>query len=133
MLRRLMAVTLLPLAPFVGACMTMGPVGSPAQFVAAKSPSLVWVTKTDNSVLPLQTPKIIGDTLTGFLEGDYVEMPLASVKAMRARQAAPGRTALLVGGAAAGLGIVLVAFAGGNSGSAGANACTDKQGNTYPC
>ena len=71
---------------------------SPAEFVIAKAPSTVWVTKTDNSALRLQSPRVITDTLSGFVGGEYVEMPLSSVQALRARQAAPGRTVLLVGG-----------------------------------
>src|SRR5947207_671207 len=100
MLRRLtVAAALLPLVPFVTACRTVVAVPSPAQYISTKSPGLVWVTKTDNTVLRLGSPHLVGDTLTGFVPaGDYVEIPLSSVQLIRARQAAPRRTLLLVGG-----------------------------------
>jgi len=96
--RRLIVATLLALVPFAMACSTVVAVSSPAQFVATKSPRMVWVTKTDNTVLALQSPQIIADTLGGFVRGDFIEMPLSSVQVMRARQAAPKHTLLLVGG-----------------------------------
>ncbi len=121
MLRRLtVAAALLPLAPLVIACRTVIPVPSPAQYVSTKSPGLVWVTKTDNTVLALGSPHVVGDTLTGFVKGgDYMEMPLSSVQSMRASVAAPHRTALLVGSVAV-VGAVATAFAihktsGGNT------------------
>ena len=98
MWRRLAAATLWPLVPLAAACSTVVTVPSPAEFVIAKAPSTVWVTKTDNSALRLQSPRVITDTLSGFVGGEYVEIPLSSVQSMRARQAAGRRTALLVGG-----------------------------------
>ncbi len=102
MSRRLtVAGTLLPLAFLATACRTVVPVPSPAQYVSTKSPGLVWVTKTDNSVVALGSPHVMGDTLTGFVPGgDYVEMPLSTVQSMRASVAAKGHTMLLVGGIA---------------------------------
>jgi len=98
LVHRLIATTVLPLVPLATACSTVVAVSSPAQFVATKSPHMVWVTKTDNTVLALQSPQIIADTLGGFVRGDFIEMPLSSVQVMRARQAAPKHTLLLVGG-----------------------------------
>ena len=121
MLRRLtIAAALLPLASFVTACRTVVPVPSPSQYVSTKAPGLVWVTKTDNSVVALGSPHVVGDTLTGFVQGgEYLEMPLSSVQSMRANVAAPRRTALLVGSIAV-VGAVATAFAihttsGGNN------------------
>ena len=97
MARRLTAAALASLVLLATACSTMVVVPSPAQFVATKSPRMVWVTKTDNTVLALQSPQIIADTLGGFVRGDFIEMPLSSVQVLRARQAAPKHTLLLVG------------------------------------
>ncbi len=110
MARRLIAATLASLVPLATACSTMVAVPSPAQFVATKSPRMVWVTKTDNTVLALQSPQIIADPLGGFVKGDFIEMPLSSVLSMRARQAAPRRTALLLSGLTLG-GAVALAIA----------------------
>ncbi len=98
MARRLTAAALASLVLLATACSTMVVVPSPAQFVATKSPRMVWVTKTDNTVLALQSPQIIADTIGGFVKGDFIELPLSSVLSMRARHPAPRRTALLVSG-----------------------------------
>ena len=105
MLRHLTAATLLPLVPLATACTTVATVRSPAQImaIAGKSLGIVWVTKTDNSVVQLASPQVNGDTLVGVLAqgdslGDSVKMSLSSVQSMRAREAAPRRTLLLVGG-----------------------------------
>jgi hypothetical protein len=93
--------TLLLLAALATGCRTVVAVPQPAQYVSTKSPGLVWVTKTDNSVVALGSPHVVGDTLTGFVKGgDYVEMPLSTVQSMRASVAAKGHTYLLVGGIA---------------------------------
>ena len=75
-----------------------------ADFIAVKRPGTVWVTKTDSNVLTIQSPQVIADTLSGFVHGNFLEMPLTIVQSMRARQAAPRRTLLLVGGLTLALG-----------------------------
>ena len=97
MVHHRIAATLLPLVALSMACTSVVPV-SPATFVSSKAPGQVWVTKTDNSVVAVGSPHIVADTLTGFVNGEYAEMPLASVQSMRARQPAPRRTVLLLGG-----------------------------------
>ena len=98
-MRRLTAAALMPLIPLATACTTVATVRRPAQFIAAKTPQVVWVTTTDNSQVALLSPRVRADTLGGLAEGaHYVEMPLATVQSMRARQAAPRRTLLLMGG-----------------------------------
>jgi hypothetical protein len=98
MLSRLSAA-LLPLVGLAAACSTLVPVReTPTAFIEAHSPGAVWITKTDNSVVVLAGPKVLGDTLGGFVGRDYVEIPLASVQSLSARRPAKGRTALLIGG-----------------------------------
>src|SRR6266566_1642505 len=92
MVRRLSAAALVSLVSLATACSTMVAVPSPAHFVATKS------------------PQIIADTLGGFVKGDFIEMPLSSVLSMRARQAAPRHTALLLSGLTLG-GAVALAIA----------------------
>ena len=99
MLYHLTAATLLPLIPLATACTTVATVRQPAQFIASKAPQVVWVTRTDNSQVALLSPRIRADTLGGLADGvHYVEMPLSTVQSMRARQPAPRRTLLLMGG-----------------------------------
>jgi len=69
MWRRLTAPILLPLVPLVTACSTVVTVPSPAEFVIAKAPRTVWVTKSDHTVLRLEKPRVIPDTLSGFERG----------------------------------------------------------------
>ena len=91
MLRRLTAA-LLPLIALSTACTTVVPVrDAPGAYVTARAPGMVWITKADSSVVQLAAPKILGDTLTGFVGADYIELPLSSVQSMRARQPAPKR------------------------------------------
>ena len=100
MLRRLTAA-LLPLVGLATACSTLAPVHQPpADFITARAPRAVWITKTDNSVVVMAGPKVIGDTLGGFVGPDYVEIPLSTVQALSARKPAKGRTALLIGASA---------------------------------
>jgi len=98
MLRHLTAARFFPLVSLATACSAVRSVRSPAEFIPAKTPVVVWVTKTDNSVVPLERAQIRADILAGFFEGDSVEVPLSSVQSIRARQPAPARTVFLVGG-----------------------------------
>ncbi len=116
MFHRLFA-TLLPPATavaVVAGCHTFGPVSSPSDFVATKQPQRVWVTGTDGSVEIFEGPKLLGDTLAGFVKGEYREVPLADVKQVAARQSAPRRTrtAIIVGSVAT-VGFMLLVATGG--------------------
>ena len=116
MLRRRIAVTALSLIPLAAACTTVATL--PPQAIEAKTPSMVWVTKGDNSTVLVQSPELRTDTLAGFVGGDYVEMPLSDVHSMRARISAPGKTRLLVGGVTLAVAAaVIVATKGGGSGA----------------
>ncbi len=89
-------------------CTATHVVANPQQFIDTKRPGQVWVTTPDNSVVALSHPEVQGDTLVGFANGTYRAMPMADVKLIRARVAAPYRTALLVGaGAVAGVALLV--------------------------
>src|SRR6266566_1965741 len=106
MLCRLTAA-LMPLIPLAAACTSVATVRRPAQFIAAKAPQVVWVTTADHRQVALLSPTVRADTLGGLAEGaHYVEMPLSTVQSMRARQPAPRRTFLLMGGGAVALAAV---------------------------
>ena len=123
-MRRLTAAALMPLIPLATACTTVATVRRPAQFITAKVPRVVWVTTTDNSQVALLSPRVRADTLGGLAEGvHYVEIPLSNVQSMRARQAAPRRTLLLMGGLTLALG-TLVASASSGTGSHSLSALT---------
>jgi hypothetical protein len=80
-------------------CMSVRPVPSVAQFVPQQHPLLVWVTYTDNSIVPVMQPKITGDSLVGTWQGlsEPVAIPLGDVKLVQARQPDKVRTRWLVG------------------------------------
>ncbi len=92
----------------LASCTATHVVANPQQFVDTKRPSHVWVTTPGNSVVDLSHPQVLGDTLVGFSNGTYREIPMADVKLIRARVAAPYRTALLVGaGGVAAVGVLV--------------------------
>jgi hypothetical protein len=81
------------------ACMTVRPVPTFTQYVPQHNPPLVWVTYTDNSIVPVLRPKISGDSLVGTWQGlsEPVSIPLGQVKLVQARQEDRARTRWLVG------------------------------------
>jgi hypothetical protein len=114
----------------LAACQTRGVVGYPAEFISTRGPTHVWVTQPDNSVVELSNPQIHGDTLVGFSEGTYIEMPLSDVKLMKASFPAPARTAIVAGASAIGLALAVAALMG----NASTTTCYDRTtGGTMPC
>jgi hypothetical protein len=78
----------------VVACYDLRPL-PPAQLNAAGLPARIWVTSTDHATVPFDAPRITGDTLAGFVHGEFREMRLFETTAIRARTMATGRTAVL--------------------------------------
>lgn len=72
------------------ACHTMKPV-SPWQLTASWV-GPVWVTKTDSSKFIMQAPRVNGDTLGGWVDGEYREMPLSETTKLIQRAPDRGRT-----------------------------------------
>jgi len=127
MLTRLSAA-LLPLVGLAAACSTLAPVReTPTAFITAHAPGAVVITKTDNSVVVLAGPKVIGDTLGGFVGRDYVEIPLANVQALSARRPAKGRTALLIGASVVAAGGIAFVILNSNSHSTNQIECADPE------
>jgi len=81
----------------VSACSTYRPI-SAREYIPISHPTAVYITNPDNTVTMMQLPKLLGDTLVGYVNGDYREMNLSQVKQMNAKVPANGRTALAVGG-----------------------------------
>ena len=86
------------LSVLLTACSTLQPVATPQQFIPTAQPTRIWVTQSDNSTLMLEAPRLLGDTLVGFVGGRYQEMLLPQVRWMGVRQPAPRRTTVLVAG-----------------------------------
>jgi hypothetical protein len=68
----------------------------PSQLNPADLPQRIWVTTPDRTTLMLDAPRLTGDTLAGWVAGDYREMPLSDAVAIHFRERAPARTAVLV-------------------------------------
>jgi hypothetical protein len=63
---------------------------------SADLPPRIWVTSVDRSTVILDAPRVSGDTLAGWVSGQYHEMLLSQTKTIETREPAPTRTALLV-------------------------------------
>ncbi|HUL49598.1 MAG TPA: hypothetical protein VLT79_06235 [Gemmatimonadales bacterium] len=106
----------LALLGFAG-CRTTRVVGYPAEYVATRGPSHVWVTEANNNTVELWNPTVHGDTLAGFDRGSFDEIPLDSIKLMKASEVNAGRTALLAGGTAIGAAAIVATLMGSGNGS----------------
>ena len=80
-------------------CTTLKPVADANTYLSASRPSQVWV-QTGNRTVLLEGPRLLGDTLVGFVEGEYREFMPGEVRGVHVRRPASGRTALLVSGMA---------------------------------
>jgi len=77
------------------------------------SPDRAWVTDSDRSVVLVDEPKVVGDTLVGYIGRHRTKLPHAGLKQVRVSVSAPARTALLaVGSGAAFVGFLVMV--GGN-------------------
>jgi len=82
------------------ACQTMRPVA--LDELGAMQPGLVWVTRADQSVVVVTGPRAFGDTLMGYVDGQFEEMLAADLKQIRMKQRARGKTAALLAAGAVG-------------------------------
>ena len=71
----------------------------------ALQPKRAWVTEADQTVIVVSGPQVIGDTLAGYVNGAYEEMPAARFKQVMVEAPATGKTIALVA-------VVTVAFGG---------------------
>jgi hypothetical protein len=61
--------------------------------LTSTSVSRIWVTESDRTTVVLDAPRIDGDTLAGFVDGQYREMLLSETQGIKALAPAPGKTA----------------------------------------
>jgi hypothetical protein len=99
------------------ACTSMQPVAQPREFMATRQPAVVWVSKAaEPNMFALDAPKLIGDSIVGFIEGEYTEIPIPQIRAMQARQYSRGRTvAFALGTAVVAVGAFLLIKGGGGA------------------
>jgi hypothetical protein len=81
-------------------CATVQPVPHPAQYIDKAHPSVLYVTYTDNSSVPVSQPRISGDSLFGTAPGvagaEAVAVALHDVTEIRAPQPDHKRTVALI-------------------------------------
>lgn len=94
MRRRIVAVVLVF---SLVSCTTLRPVADANTYLSTTRPSQVWV-RTDRKTVMLEGPRLLGDTLVGFVDGEYREFLPGEVRGVDIRKPASGRTALLVSG-----------------------------------
>ena len=112
-------------------CHAPSGVGYPAHYITANAPMRVWVTETNDSVLIFNGPKMSRDTLTGFVNGRYRELPASQVKFVKAMLPSHWRTAVVVSAAALGVGAVFVTIT--NAKKVGSTTCYDERNDVVPC
>ena len=64
--------------------------------VHVAKPSEVKVTRGDQSIVVVSGPQVIGDTLVGYVNGKFEELPAADLKQVRMRAPARAQTAALI-------------------------------------
>jgi hypothetical protein len=96
------------------ACTSMQPVASPKEFLQTRKPPTVWLSRdVSQAMVAMDGPRLQGDSIVGFVEGEYTEIPLSNVKAMQARQYSKGKTtAFVVGVTGVVIGALLLVKAG---------------------
>jgi hypothetical protein len=79
-------------------CHSVQAVREPAQFIPQQNPSVVVVTYTDNSQVPVADPRMSGDTLFGTWQGlgEAVTVPLSQVQRIDAVQRDKRKTTLMI-------------------------------------
>ena len=113
-MRPILGCTLLLAALSSAACHTMKPIT--LDQVNLLKPQRAWVTEADQTVVLVANPQVVGDTLVGYVNGTYEEMPAAQFKQVIVQAPATAKTVLLVGAVTAGFGGMVYALIGGHGG-----------------
>ena len=92
------------------ACHTMRPVTFGD--LGAMQPKEIWVTRADQSVVVVSGPRTFGDTLVGYVNGRFEEMPATGLQRMMVRRPARGKTAALLAVSLVGVGALAALVAG---------------------
>ncbi|MDP3911133.1 MAG: hypothetical protein Q8Q14_12150 [Gemmatimonadales bacterium] len=79
-------------------CTTLRPVNDYQTYVTTTKPSRVWVTTREaGRPLLVEGPRLVHDTLVGFVGGRYREFAPGDLQHVRIKRPATGRTTLLLG------------------------------------
>ena len=92
------------------ACYTMAPLS--LDQISVERPTRVWVTTADRSRVEVNGPQVFGDTLVGYVGGDFRELPTGEIAQVAIKRAAKGKTMALVAASIASAALVGVAISG---------------------
>ncbi len=82
------------------------------QQIPEQAPECIWVTQSDHSVVLLYEPRVVRDTLVGYVGSQRTKLPTAEIRHLHVRESAPGRTMLLAAGLVVGFAGVLYTVSG---------------------
>ena len=110
----------------VAGCTTIAPIQAPARYISGQKPRSVWLTRTNNSVVRMDGPRMVGDTVVGSVSGEYTEIPLYDVTRASAIRSDKGKTILaaVLGGGVT-IAAAAVIFSHGGTGSSNADQIAD--------
>lgn len=91
------------------ACHTMAPLT--LEDVQLQRPARVWVTQ-DQSTMEVSGPQVFNDTLVGYVNGEYQELPAASLSKVVTKRPARAKTIGLAAAGTVGLAAFIWAIAG---------------------
>lgn len=105
-LARLRSLTsVLLIASYAAACHSWQPIGpAPAEYLRENPVTTVQVTRVDGTLLKLQDPRIVQDTLMGLVSTDFgqvrdsLNLPFSEIRTLAVRRSDTGRTVALIGG-----------------------------------
>lgn len=129
---RLALVGLLLGVAGIGACTSLRHV-QPVAYFQDNSPSVAWVTDSNNTVVAVAEPVIKRDTLRGMLQGTRIKIPLGEIRSVQAKVRDRTKTALLL--VTLGVAAVSALYVGliSQSKGAGSEGCgTDGYGDLIP-
>ena len=133
-MRRILVAASLALLSLAAGCHNRAGVGYPASYVERNGPTRLWVTPVDGSELLFNGPGVHGDTLTGFVNGRFVELPLSQVKFVEATELAPAQTAALASaGAMAAVALVVALTTAPKSGGSNTFCEGENPGEVVAC
>lgn len=98
-------------AVLISACHTMAPLT--LEEIATLRPSRVWVTDHQQSVVEVSGPVVFNDTLVGYVNGEFQELPASGLAKVVMKRPARARTIALATAGAVGLGAFVWMIAAG--------------------
>jgi hypothetical protein len=98
----------------------------------AIKPDKAWVTDSGKQFL-ISGPQLVGDTLVGYVNGEYQELPTAHFTQVMVQRPATGKTAALIAVITVGFGGMVYALAGGGASGKGQSDFCDKHPEDVTC